>query len=116
MINQKMKLKNDIILIAATLLIAAIALTAYVLSKEIGNKVVVTVDGEFYGEYPLSENAVIEIYQDDKGQKNVLVIENGKAYISEANCPDLICVNHTPVSNIDESIICLPNKTIVSIE
>ena len=116
MANKKQKIKNDIILIAATLLIAAIALTAYLLSRETGNKAVVTVNGQTYGEYPLNENSVIEIYSNNKSAKNVLVIEDGKAYISEASCPDLICAHHSPISNVDESIICIPNKMVVSIE
>ena len=113
----KHKIRNDIILIAATLIIAAIALVIYSLSKQGGNTAVVTVGGDIFGEYPLSEDRVVEIRSSSAAEpKNVLVIEDGKAYITEASCPDLICAHHAPISSVGESIICIPNKTVVSIE
>ena len=46
---------------------------------------------------------------------NILVIENGKAYVNQASCPDGICSSHRPIGNDGESIICLPNKVVVEI-
>ena len=48
-------------------------------------------------------------------RKNVLVISEGAAYVSEANCPDGICAAHKPVSHNGESIICLPNKVVIKV-
>ena len=72
----------------------------------------VTVDGKFYGEYSLEQNRTVEI-KTENGY-NILVIENGTAYVKDASCPDGICVNHRPISKSGESIICLPNKVVVS--
>ena len=33
----------------------------------------------------------------------------------EADCPDLICVHHKPISRQGESIVCLPHKVIVEV-
>ena len=35
--------------------------------------------------------------------------------MEDADCPDQICVNHRAISRDEESIICLPNQTIVTI-
>jgi hypothetical protein len=43
------------------------------------------------------------------------VIKDGRAYISEATCPDLICVR-TGYADELKSIVCLPNEVTVSIE
>ena len=44
---------------------------------------------------------------------NELVIEEGVAYMKNANCKDLVCVHHGPISKVNETITCLPHKLIV---
>jgi hypothetical protein len=110
------KIKNDIIFIGALLLIFALAGGALLLFREKGNSVEVKVDGEIYGVYSLSKNQRIEVRTGENGEEcNVLVIENGRAYIESASCPDGICASHRPISYKGASIICLPNKVVVSI-
>lgn len=46
---------------------------------------------------------------------NLLVIQGGKAFMKEASCPDQICVNHRPVSNVGETIVCLPNEIVIKV-
>ena len=108
-----MKLKKmDLILI---LVVVALAIGGMLIYRGFGAKeagtVIVEVDGEAFGEYSLDENHEILI-----NDTNVLIIENGQANMYEANCPDQICVKHTPISGTDENIICLPNKVVVTIE
>ena len=110
--------KNDLIVIISILLLAAaayIGISTYRRHATADNpQVVVTVDGEEYGRYPLSEDLQTEIRFED-GSFNRLVIENGKAKISEASCPDQICVNHFRIQYSGETIVCLPNKVVVEI-
>lgn len=110
----KKKIRNDIILIAAVVLIAAIGFVLYVATRQGGSVVVVEIDGEFFGKYPLSEDASVSI--DTERGHNLLIIENGRARIDEADCPDLICAEHAPILNTGETIVCLPNRVIVVIE
>ena len=114
--KSKPKLINDIILIAAVLLIAAIGLAAYLIFAKNGERVVVTLDGEHYADYPLDEDISLTINAKDGVGTNLLVISDGRAYVTEASCPDLICVNHRPIWREGEAIVCLPNKVVVSIE
>lgn len=112
--TKKSKVLNDIILIAAVLSIAAIALCAYLFLRSPGQKVVVTVNLKEYATYRLDENIDVEIVS--QYGKNRLVIKDGKASITEATCPDLICVHHYAISMEGDSIACKPNQIVVSIE
>lgn len=46
---------------------------------------------------------------------NTLVIQSGKAYISEANCPDKQCMKQGKISRAGEMLVCLPNRVVVKI-
>lgn len=110
--------KNDIILIAALLALSAasyfgIRLYAAAHTKEA--VAVVTVDGEEYGRYPLDEDCTACIELSDESY-NVLVISGGYADMTEASCPDKICVSHRKISKTNETIVCLPNRVVVTIE
>lgn len=107
------KTKNDLILIAVLLLVVAGAALILFLSRMPGDTVVVTVDGQLWGEYSLSEDRTVEIKNGDG--YNLLVIEGGRAYVAHASCPDGICSSHRPISHDGESIICLPNKVVIEI-
>ena len=79
--------------------------------KKVGNVARVTVDGELVGEYPLSLDATYTL----NGGTNVLTIEDGKAYISYSTCAGHDCENWGKVQYVNQSIICLPNKIIITI-
>ncbi len=107
------KHKNDIILFVCLLAVALIAYFAFTQARTEGATVLVTVDGEKIAEYPLSENTEIRIGDSDCG--NTLVIKDGKAHIKNASCPDKICERNEIHYN-GESIVCLPNKTVISVK
>ena len=112
-IKNNKKIKNDIIFIAALLLVLAILGGCLLLFREEGRTVKVTVDGQLYGTYSLDQNQTVEIKTENGC--NILVIENGTAKISEATCPDGVCSSHRPIRFSNSSIICLPNKVVVAI-
>lgn len=109
--------RNDVIFIAALLLIvSALGLCFYLFRGE-GDTVVVTVDKKEFGRYHLSEDRVVEIRTGkEKEELNLLVIKDGKAHVETATCPDGICAGHKPISKEGESIACLPHKVIITIE
>ena len=49
------------------------------------------------------------------GGTNILVIEDGAAYMLEADCPDHICVSQGKVRYAGQCITCLPNKLTVTV-
>ena len=151
---EKIKLfkKNDIILVIVLLLLAAAGLFVFrFLNSGEGKKVRVTIDGELFGEYELSDGSGVDGNDDPEydavagsvigppgndgtpkengtgAEKKrikipgrigrcVLVIEDGKAYMEEADCPNQICVHHSPVSHKGETIVCLPNRVVIEVQ
>jgi len=111
---QKKLIRNDFILIALIVIVAIISFFAFKLMQKSGVCVNVSVDGKTIAEYPLNKDLKKDIITDYG--KNVLVIENGEAYVLEADCPDKICVGHRAISKTGESIVCLPHKLVVSID
>ena len=103
--------KRDIILIASVLLIAAALFLVLELTKEAGARVVVKVDGQEIAEYSLEKDGTYPL----NGGTNILVIEGGKAYLTDANCPDKLCVHQGKISRTGETITCLPNKLTVTV-
>ena len=114
----KKKLIADIILVLSVLLISALCFIIVSFNQSEGSEVVVTIGNEEYGRFPLNIDKNLTITVDDETilQYNVLVIENGKADVTEASCPDGVCVDHMPISKSGETIVCLPNKVVVRIE
>ena len=111
--QESRKARNDVIFIASLLLVVLVFACVLFFSAEEGNTVRVTVDGRLFGEYSLLENKTVEIVNGDG--YNLLIIEDGKAYVDTASCPDGICSSHRPVSRGEESILCLPNKVVIEI-
>ena len=107
------KRKNDLILLAILVVFAVLIWLFVSITRTEGAYARVTVDGEAYGEYPLDTDAEIRIGDDE--HYNILVIKDGTAAITEASCPDKLCVHQGSISFDGQSIICLPNKVVVEI-
>lgn len=110
--------KNDVILAAALLVIALAAFAGISLYSARTTEeavAVVYLDGKEQGRYPLGEEQAIKISAGDGGY-NILEIKGGEADITEASCPDKICVGQHPVKRRGESLVCLPNKVVVEIQ
>ena len=106
--------KNDIIFISfLALFCVAVCLWAYKGGAVDGSNIVITIDGKEYGTYSLFEEQTITI--DNGNAKNIIVIKDGKAYMQEASCPDQLCVDQNEISFDKESIICLPNKVVITV-
>ena len=115
-IFSRRKNRNDIILIGAILLIAVVGLVYLFLFRGRGDTVKVTVDGKTYASYSLSEDRVEGIHTGESGEQlNRLVIRNGKAFVETATCRDGICSSHRPIFRDGESIVCLPNRVVITV-
>lgn len=111
----RIKLRNDIILISAILLAALTVLGILTLAKKPGSAVLVEINGQVTARYPLDKDIRTDIVTEGE-HLNVLVIEDGKAHIESADCPDKLCVKQRAISKAGESIICLPHKLVIRIE
>lgn len=79
-----------------------------------GGSVTITVGGKEIGTYSLSAEQTIPI-QTGGETGNTLVISGGKANMTDATCPDRLCVRQRSVSRQGETIVCLPHKVVVEV-
>jgi hypothetical protein len=108
--------KQDLIFIGALLGLCLITGGIFALCFHgEGSAVVVTVDGETFGTYPLSAEQTVAITDSDGNVTNTLVISGGKADMTEADCPDKLCVHQKAISVEKENIVCLPNRVVVTV-
>lgn len=68
----------------------------------------ITVNGEEYGTYSLAKDQVIKI-----NDTNICEIKNGEVKMTEADCPDHLCMKQKAVDNTGGTIVCLPNKVVI---
>ena len=106
--------KKDLILGAGIIVIALAMLLVMQLTRgEEGNQIQVTLNGKIYGTYSLSKDQTIEVKDGDF--YNRIRIEDRKAYMEEANCPDGYCEEQGKISGHTQTIVCLPHKLVVSL-
>ena len=107
--------KSDIIIILCFLLIAGLVFCALKFLSPQGNTVRIEVDSKTAAVFSVDENKTYSVKKNGK-VTNIVEIKNGKVSVIAADCPDKICVKHRDINKSGESIICLPNKVVVSIE
>lgn len=80
-----------------------------------GSEVVVFRDGNEIGRYSLSEDDTIAVRGTDDGY-NLILISGAAVRVTDADCPDKLCVRQRSISKSGESIICLPHKLVITID
>lgn len=106
--------KSDLLLLVGLLVFSlALFLLLPFFAGGVGNSVDITVDGKHYRSLPLAEDCEFLVHG-TAGDNHICICE-GSVSVTAADCPDLICVHHTPISNAGERIVCLPNRVVISI-
>ena len=107
--------KRDILLAGGIVLVALVMLLVmHVTGETKGDQVQITVNGEIYGTYPLEKDQTIQVTEGEF--HNVIRIEDGQAYMEEADCPDGYCKRQGTISRVNETIVCLPHKLVAEVE
>ncbi len=110
MTNKTNKHKSDLLLVLIVLAVAAVGfLFNFFMHQKPAAQLEVQVDGQVVAAYDLNENVDV-IIDGAHGGTNHLIIEDGMARISEASCPDKVCVNQGWVQMNGQVIVCLPNR------
>ena len=104
----------ELIIVTAIAVIGAALVLVFFLMKKPGTSVIVSVDGKETARYELDKDT--DIVLQGVGGTNRLIISGGTARIEEADCPDKLCVHQGGISDVGESIICLPHHVSVRIE
>ncbi len=73
-------------------------------------------NGELLKSIPLRANTTSEFtITGDNGCYNVITVKNNSIAITEANCPDKLCVHQGFISNSLLPITCLPNGVVIQV-
>ena len=116
--NREMKLtfcKGDLIAVG---LVAAIAILVGVffwtsVGREEGSMVSVYQDGKLIKEISLNDTTEFKV---EGVYTNVISVKDGKAAITESDCPGTDCVHSGWIHDAGRSIVCLPNRVEIRVE
>jgi hypothetical protein len=104
----------DVLLLCGILAVGCGIAALLLLTGQTGATVQVRVDGNLVGTYPMTKNQTYEI-QGANGGTNLLMIQDGTAWVEEASCPDGLCRNMGIISKNGQSIVCLPNQVVIEV-
>ena len=103
----------DLILIALLLAVTGVLYLSFGRTEEAaGSYAVVRVEGAVVGRYPLNKDAVYPL----NGGTNILAVQDGEAWMQEADCPDHVCMLMGKISKPGQIITCLPNLLTITVE
>jgi len=105
-------LRYDLILIFGLLLVAGIVLAVILLTRVEGKYVKVTDDGRLVATYSLDVDG--EYVLGDGS--NILVIKEGRASVTYANCPGQHCVKTGKIHYVGEIIVCAYNDIVITVK
>lgn len=107
--------KKDLLFIAAILLAASLAFFFFrPQPSESLSRAEISVDGKTVMELDLSEDQVLTV-DGAGGGYNRIQVRDGAVSVLEASCPDKVCVHTGTVRYPGETIVCLPNRMIVTV-
>lgn len=110
-----MKKTKLVIFIIIVIFIVSAVLTLISMKPSEKNIVEVVQDGKIIYTFDLltAENQTIKIPSPDGKSSNTVTISDGNICISEAECPDKICVNSGFLKSESMPLVCLPNRLVI---
>ena len=100
-----MKQKHWILIFAAVI---AVCLAVWLLPRGGGRTALVYQDGTLLYILNLRQDRTLTVT--GPAGENVVTVADGEVFISRADCPDQICVEHGPLRPGGTPIVCLPNR------
>lgn len=100
-----MKQRYWILIFAA---IIAICLAVWLLPRGGGDKALVYQDGALLYTLDLRQDRMLTVT--GPAGENTITVADGEVFVSRADCPDQICVQHGPLQKRGGPIVCLPNR------
>ena len=102
-----MKQRNWIwVVIFAAIFAGCLAL--WLLPRGGGETVLVYQDGQLLRTLDLRQDTVFTV--EGPAGENTVTVTGGEVFVSQADCPDQVCVLHGPLRRTGGPIVCLPNR------
>ena len=109
--------KGDYIAVFAVVFVWILSLAPFFAYGRTANlKAVIYLDGAKYAEYTLAKyEKPISVTVDGAGRNVVEISKNG-VRVTESNCADKLEINGGTINRAGQSLICLPNRFLITIE
>jgi len=107
--------KYDIISASAAICVALVFFIIFTINKTDGKNVAVYVDNTLMATFDINDEISETIETKDGKGSLILKISNNEVSVTESDCNNQICVNTKAISKTGESIVCLPQKIVISI-
>ena len=102
--------KGDIVVIGSVALAFVLSFLLWLPFSKQGDRVIIKQNNKEIYSGSINKDHIVTT------DTNTIVIKDGVVYMDDATCKNQVCVNSGKISKKGESILCLPNKTIVTIE
>lgn len=106
--------KKEMIFFLIILVLAGAFCIFHFITQTPSAVVSVSIDGTEHKQFDLSKDQYYTI-QTPQGY-NILQIQNHTVTVTEADCPDQICVHQKSIQNKGELIVCLPHKVVIELK
>lgn len=110
--NREKRAVRTVFIICAAVFIMAAAATVWLFTRPTGKIVQITSEREIIARIDLSTANDETIEVSSSSGKNVIKIEDGTIFVSEADCPDQTCVKMGRLGG-GMPIVCLPHRLII---
>ena len=114
------KLDKIVLIILAIISVLPMGIWTLTKSNDQNTNIIIKVNGEIKRSIPLKNDSESKIYEFDFDRNiGYIEVENGRVRMLEMSteiCPNKICSDTGWISKGYQSIVCLPNNIIVTIE
>ena len=106
--------KKDFLILMILVVIAFISflIIRFYYGKDSG-EVQVYVDNKLVASYDIRIDDTYIVNVSD--EYNEIIVKDGQVCVSRSSCKNQVCVQHSLISMVGESIICLPHKLVIQI-
>lgn len=105
--------KTDFLLLLGLLLLGMLSVVLVLLYSGSMQTVEISVNGQLYGSYPLSQNRIVTV--ETEFGRNVVKIADHGVSVTESDCTGHDCIRFGSITKRGQVIMCLPHRLIVSI-
>ena len=107
-------MKKADVLLCVLVVFIGVFLLCFQFGNDTGSTVEIYSEGELFGKYELFSESVVEV--ETESGNNTVCISNGSVYVTKSSCEDKNEILQGKISRSGQSLVCLPNKLIVTVK